>query len=545
MKNKISQILTLLSNGNIDQGLGQAKDLYKTNPHNIDVIKLLVYAYILVGNFEKVVLVLEQSLRLKKNIEQDFDYNNNLGYALVQTEEYERAISYLGKALEIRNDFPGVYANLAMVYQKRRDFVTSKKYIDDAIKLVMSLGKNEYTKHSNIFLSFSEINSALKKDDETIKFFLEILEHSFNENIFYILSNIRSDALTAKLIEEAQKKIETNIHFQNKIDRFNFVTPIYFGLANYYQKKDKNKSETNYIKGNSEIFKSSRYNSHDYQQKIIKSIDSYQNTYSSIDVSDDMAGKNNIFIVGSPRSGTTLIESIITANTKVFSAGEMNSSKNMIDRHINSASKGFYEFKYSYQAKYLARTNFLRGDYTYVVDKMPENFLFIGQMLKLLPQSKIILILRDPWDTAISLFKQRYILNVPYSTSFFNIGVFLANFEAIIVFWIKIILYQSHFMTIKYEEVVSDQKQSLKKLYEFLDIQIEDFDEDKRKAFFSPTASIRQVTGNIHQNSTKKDEFAEYKKEFYDSLIMQKKFWASKGILSKTDDFFGYLVDIT
>ena len=71
MKNKISQILTLLSNGNIDQGLGQAKDLYKTNPHNIDVIKLLVYAYILVGNFEKVVLVLEQSLRLKKNIEQE------------------------------------------------------------------------------------------------------------------------------------------------------------------------------------------------------------------------------------------------------------------------------------------------------------------------------------------------------------------------------------------------------------------------------------------------------------------------------------------
>ena len=206
MKNKISQILTLLSNGNIDQGLRQAKDLYKANPHNIDVIKLLVYAYILVGNFEKVVLVLEQSLRLKKNIEQDFDYNNNLGYALVQTEEYERAISYLGKALEIRNDFPGVYANLAVVYQKRRDFVTSKKYIDDAIKLVMSLGKNEYTKHSNIFLSFSEINSALKKDDETIKFFLEILKHSFNENIFYILSNIRSDALTAKLIEEAQKK---------------------------------------------------------------------------------------------------------------------------------------------------------------------------------------------------------------------------------------------------------------------------------------------------------------------------------------------------
>lgn len=541
MKNKISQILSLLNNGNIDQGLQHSKDLFREFPNNVDVIKLLVYAYILVGNFEKAALILEQSLRLKVNVEQDFDYNNNLGYALVQSEEYERAISYLKKAITIKSDFPGVYANIALIYQKRRDFITSKKYIDNAIKIVTLLGKNEYSKYANIFLLFSEINSALKKDDETIKIFLEILGQSFNADIFYILSNIQAESLPYNLIDEAENKIETNVHFQNKIEKFNFITPIYFGLANYYQKKDKNKSEDYFVKGNSEIFKSSRYNSHDYQQRILKSIEAYKKTFSTFNEIEDEAGSNNIFIVGSPRSGTTLIESIITANSKVFSAGELNSSKNLIERHINSASKDLYEFKYNYQAKYLARTNFLRGDHTYIVDKMPENFLFIGQMLKLLPKSKIILTLRDPWDTAISLFKQRYILNVPYSASFFNIGVFLANFEAIIVFWMKNIQNKSHFMTIKYEEVVSDQKQSQKKLYDFLDIQIGDFDENRRKDFFSPTASIRQVTSNIHQNSLKKGEFMEYKKEFYDSLEMQKKFWISKGILTKNDDFFGYL----
>lgn len=541
MKNKISQILSLLNNGNIDQGLQHSKDLFREFPNNVDVIKLLVYAYILVGNFEKAALILEQSLRLKVNVEQDFDYNNNLGYALVQSEEYERAISYLKKAITIKSDFPGVYANIALIYQKRRDFITSKKYIDNAIKIVTLLGKNEYSKYANIFLLFSEINSALKKDDETIKIFLEILGQSFNADIFYILSNIQAESLPYNLIDEAENKIETNVHFQNKIEKFNFITPIYFGLANYYQKKDKNKSEDYFVKGNSEIFKSSRYNSHDYQQRILKSIEAYKKTFSTFNEIEDEAGSNNIFIVGSPRSGTTLIESIITANSKVFSAGELNSSKNLIERHINSASKDLYEFKYNYQAKYLARTNFLRGDHTYIVDKMPENFLFIGQMLKLLPKSKIILTLRDPWDTAISLFKQRYILNVPYSASFFNIGVFLANFEAIIVFWMKNIQNKSHFMTIKYEEVVSDQKKSQKKLYDFLDIQIGDFDENRRKDFFSPTASIRQVTSNIHQNSLKKGEFMEYKKEFYDSLEMQKKFWISKGILTKNDDFFGYL----
>ena len=541
MKNKISQILSLLNNGNIDQGLQHSKDLFREFPNNVDVIKLLVYAYILVGNFEKAALILEQSLRLKVNVEQDFDYNNNLGYALVQSEEYERAITYLKKAIIIKSDFPGVYANIALIYQKRRDFITSKKYIDNAIKIVTLLGKNEYSKYANIFLLFSEINSALKKDDETIKIFLEILGQSFNADIFYILSNIQAESLPYNLIDEAENKIETNVHFQNKIEKFNFITPIYFGLANYYQKKDKNKSEDYFVKGNSEIFKSSRYNSHDYQQRILKSIEAYKKTFSTFNEIEDEAGSNNIFIVGSPRSGTTLIESIITANSKVFSAGELNSSKNLIERHINSASKDLYEFKYNYQAKYLARTNFLRGDHTYIVDKMPENFLFIGQMLKLLPKSKIILTLRDPWDTAISLFKQRYILNVPYSASFFNIGVFLANFEAIIVFWMKNIQNKSHFMTIKYEEVVFDQKQSQKKLYDFLDIQIGDFDENRRKDFFSPTASIRQVTSNIHQNSLKKGEFMEYKKEFYDSLEMQKKFWISKGILTKNDDFFGYL----
>lgn len=541
MKNKISQILSLLNNGNIDQGLQHSKDLFREFPNNVDVIKLLVYAYILVGNFEKAALILEQSLRLKVNVEQDFDYNNNLGYALVQSEEYERAISYLKKAITIKSDFPGVYANIALIYQKRRDFITSKKYIDNAIKIVTLLGKNEYSKYANIFLLFSEINSALKKDDETIKIFLEILGQSFNADIFYILSNIQAESLPYNLIDEAENKIETNVHFQNKIEKFNFITPIYFGLANYYQKKDKNKSEDYFVKGNSEIFKSSRYNSHDYQQRILKSIEAYKKTFSTFNEIEDEAGSNNIFIVGSPRSGTTLIESIITANSKVFSAGELNSSKNLIERHINSASKDLYEFKYNYQAKYLARTNFLRGDHTYIVDKMPENFLFIGQMLKLLPKSKIILTLRDPWDTAISLFKQRYILNVPYSASFFNIGIFLANFEAIIVFWMKNIQNKSHFMTIKYEEVVFDQKQSQKKLYDFLDIQIGDFDENRRKDFFSPTASIRQVTSNIHQNSLKKGEFMEYKKEFYDSLEMQKKFWISKGILTKNDDFFGYL----
>lgn len=540
MKNKISQILSLFNKGNVDLGLRDAKELYNANPNNIDIIKLMIYSYIQIGNFEKVIYLLEQSLRLKKDTTKDFDYNNNMGYALVQTEEFERAILYLNRALDLNNKFPGVYANIATVYQKRKDFLTAKKYIDNAINLVKTLGQGEYTKYTNIFLLFSEINSALKKDDETINFFDEILDKSFNENIFYIMSIVKSDSIKNNFIKEAYKRIENTDNFLNKVERFNFVTPIYFGLANYYENKEKEKSEKNYIQGNLEIFKSSRYNSHEYQQKILKIIDSYENTYFNYDEGDDSSGDKNFFIVGSPRSGTTLVESIITANDKVFSAGEMTSSKNLIERHIKNFSKDLYEFKYTYQTKYLNRTEYLKGNYEFIVDKMPENFLYIGHILKLLPNCKIILLLRDPWDTAISLFKQRYVLNIPYSASFFNIGVFLSNFEAIISYWLKKIKNKRGLIIIKYEDIVSDQQKSQKTLYEFCGLHNESYNDTIRKDFFSPTASIRQVKGKIHQKSVKKDEFTDKKTEFYESFAMQKKFWISKGILTEKDDFFGY-----
>ena len=66
---------------------------------------------------------------------------------------------------------------------------------------------------------------------------------------------------------------------------------------------------------------------------------------------------------------------------------------------------------------------------------MPENFVFIGFILAALPKSKIILLLRNPWDIAVSIYKQRYTKNITYASSFFNIAVYIANFEAMTTFW--------------------------------------------------------------------------------------------------------------
>lgn len=538
MKNEISNILKLIENGETFKALDGAKLFYKKDQKNIDAIKLLAYSYIQLGNFDQVIKVLEEGYNKKKDLK-DFDYYNNMGYALSQIEEYDEAISYLKRAQEFKNS-PSVKTCLAEVFLKQRNFVEAGEIILSALEDIKKIGTKSFNKYANIFLLISEINSALNKDEETISLFNQILQNEFNENIFFLLANINPNSIEKTIIEIAEKNLLTNENnYKNKIERFNFVTPLYFGLAMYYESKDKEKSEKYFDNGNKEIFSSTRYNSHQYQERIVKTMNLYVKKYKSFDESDRDHGKKNFFIMGSPRSGTTLVESIVTANDKVFSGGELKSGKYIIEKNILSNEQSFNDLNHKFISKYLRRTSYLRGSYEYIVDKMPENFLYLGMIQKLLPKAKIIRVFRNPWDTAISLYKQRYVLNIPYSVSFFNIGVFLANFEAINLFWNNHIQNKSNILDIKYEDLVSEYTFHQKKIYKFLEVN-SNYDEKRRSDFFSQTASTRQVKEGVHRRSIEKKDFLQHKAEFMDALLMQREYWGKKNILPIDTKFFGY-----
>ena len=539
MKNEISNILNLINSGNTVKALEEAKILNSKNKNNLDGIKLLAYTYIQLGNFEKVVSTLITGYKNKTD-KQDFDYYNNLGYALLKIEEYEKSIYNLDKAVELNDEEPGVFASLAELYVKCREFEKAREYINIAIKVIKKIGQKSYVRYANIYLLMTEINSALKDDIKSISMFHDILDKDFNENIFFLLANIDPGSVKKNQIIEAEDKLTLNDkNFKNKIDRFNYVVPIYFGLGMSYQLTDKTKSENFFDLGNKEIFANTRYNSHQYQERIVRTMDLYIKKYKEFKTDGIKHGAKNFFILGTPRSGTTLVESIVSANNQVFSGGELVSAKQIIEKNVLSKDQSFSGLSHEFISKYLRRTGFLRGSKEYIIDKMPENFLYLGIILKILPQSKVIRIFRDPWDTAISLYKQRYVLNIPYSISFFNIGVFLSNFEAINIFWNKHIDDKSNILDINYEDLVSDKRNIQERIYKFLNISSQ-YDEKKRSQFFSPTASIRQIRQGIHKKSLHKKEFLHHKNEFLDALQMQRQYWASKDITPEGDDFFRY-----
>ena len=539
MKNEISNILNLIETGNTIKALEEAKSFHSQQKNNLDGIKLLAYTYIQLGNFEKVISILEDGYKSRKD-QQDFDYFNNLGYALLKVEEFEKSIFNLERAIKINSSEPGVFISMAELYIKCRNFDEAIKYIEKALEVTKKIGPSSYIKYANLYLLMSEVNSALKQDTKSISMFNDILNKEFNENIFFLLANIDPKSVTKNHIDKAEDKLSDNEKkFKNKIDRFNYVVPIHFGLGMSYQSIDKAKSESYFDLGNDEIFNNTRYNSHQYQERIVKTMELYIKKYKNFKTDVMTHGEKNFFIVGTPRSGTTLVESIISANSQVFSGGELASARQIIEKNVLSKEQSLSGLSHQFVSKYLRRTSFLRGSSDYIVDKMPENFLYLGIISKLLTKSKIIRIFRDPWDTAISLYKQRYVLNIPYSVSFFNIGVFLANFEAINIFWNKNINDKSNILDIKYEELVSDKKKNQEKIYSFCNISSE-YDEEKRSQFFSPTASIRQIKQGIHKKSIDKKEFLHHKDEFLDALLMQRQYWFSKDIIPKNDDFFGY-----
>ncbi len=541
MQKEILELYKLIQNKNIEKAYSISKKLYQNNKNNKDIVKILAYLHIQKTQYDGAIRVLTEYYN-NNSQEKDFDYFINMGVCHKANEDYELSLKMYDHATKIDPESHMCYTVPAEIYLKLRDFEKSMELLDTALDKMRSIGEETLNFPNTVKLK-TEVYVALNKDEENEKMLLRILNEGFHPDIFYLLSVVNSKLIDNDLLSKAEKQLEEyDKKYTNKLDRFWYVHPLYFGLAIFYNQKDQQKSEIFYKLGNKEIMSSLRYNSFEYQSDIVNIMDSYKKNFLEKNQLDEKEGNNNFFILGTPRSGTTLIESFIASNSEVTSGGELLSARNLISEFVNNLNnQDTDKFIDDFRKTYLRRTDFIRGKYNSIVDKLPDNFLYLGFLFKLLPKTKIIRTFRDPWDVAVSMFKQRYVTNIPYSASFFNIGVFMANFEAINIFWDKILEKKNALLDIKYEELVEDPELHQKKIYEFLNIS-SDFDENRRKSFFSQTASIRQIGSDIHKKSMKKEEFLSYKDEFFDSIHMQRKYWEKRGIISQNNDFFGYKI---
>jgi hypothetical protein len=210
-----------------------------------------------------------------------------------------------------------------------------------------------------------------------------------------------------------------------------------------------------------------------------------------------------IFILGMPRSGTTLVEQIISCHSEVQGAGELpfvNRYGSQIVVGISAiTSNALNEFRKAY----LDELEKVANGYQFVTDKMPLNFRYIGLIAKAFPESKIIHIRRDPAATCWSNFKHFFTSNgLGYSYNMDDTVRYFKLYQDLMDFWDK--QSDSQLYDLDYDKLTKDQESETRKLIEYLGLGWEDacLSPQKNKRGVR-TASQQQVRRKVYKGSSK------------------------------------------
>jgi len=219
-----------------------------------------------------------------------------------------------------------------------------------------------------------------------------------------------------------------------------------------------------------------------------------------------------IFVIGMPRTGTTLVERILGSHSVVRSAGELQTFSVELVKHCRKISKEAtgnpadlvaVSTSIDFAAlgeDYIVGTRPDTGGTAHFIDKLPLNFLYAGLIHLALPKAKIILLERDPMDTCYAVYKNLFEGIYPFSYDLEELANYFVVYRELINHWQSVMPGVMH--VVKYEEMVTTPKPVIEDLLSACGLSWEDaclkFYES---AFASTTASAVQVRSNIFQSS--------------------------------------------
>ena len=220
-----------------------------------------------------------------------------------------------------------------------------------------------------------------------------------------------------------------------------------------------------------------------------------------------------VFIVGMPRSGTTLIEQMLDAHPDIHGAGERGELQ-MIAQHMREHT-GTEATLGAMAETYLARIRPLAPNATFITDKMPNNFLYLGEAAQLFPKARVIHCVRDPADTGLSCLFQNFKETLDWAHRQEDIAHFTRDYRRLMDHWAT--NGKMRMLTVPYEALVTQPEVWMRRILRFLNLPFHSAvmhpEQNKR---IVRTASHDQIRRPIHTESIGKS--AKYK-EHIEELI--------------------------
>jgi tetratricopeptide (TPR) repeat protein len=212
-----------------------------------------------------------------------------------------------------------------------------------------------------------------------------------------------------------------------------------------------------------------------------------------------------IFILGMPRSGTTLVEQVLASHSAVHGAGELEQITKLAaalgDSGYPEAAAGLNADTLRHLGQgYVTALRNLAPQAARITDKMPGNFLFLGLIHLILPNARIIHCVRDPADTCFSCYQQLFARRLDFTYDLSDLGRYYRAYAQLMEHWRAVL--PGGFFELRYEELVADPERVIGGLLEYCDLPWEDSCLTPHKARRAvQTASSAQVRQPLHQNA--------------------------------------------
>jgi tetratricopeptide (TPR) repeat protein len=506
---KIQQQLNIIKNNYISQKysetISKSKKLLKELPDSSYLMNIIGLSYNGLGDHKKAKNIFNKILNTNPN---NLDAKNNYATTLKYLGEIEEAEKTFQSIID--EDQKNIHAlnNLANI--KRNNKKNEEAII--LYKKILEINNNLPIVHYNLSLTYLQ----LKKRELAKKHALIVntLDSKFilSDQILNTLINYRND-------KEHFETLQTKLNDESLNDNLKSLLNFMLGKA-YEDKKDYKNSFLHYQKGNFLRRKNIKYNIQ-FEEELFEKIQQLfiDPKILNLKLSQDHNQKI-IFICGMPRSGTTLVDQVISTHSKVQSMEETNFINKIIDSENLLNKKAFLtnikSQEESIYKKFLNMADKFKFKKTYLTDKSLFNFKYIGFIKVFFPQCKILVLKRDLNNNLLSIFKnsfQSQTLNWAYDTE--EIESFYKLYLKYLNLWQKI--FPESFLLVNYEDLVVNLEKQTKKILDYCGL---DWEVNCLKYYEKNQSSIATVSSNQASKPIYNDSLDKYR--LYEKFFQKK-----------------------
>ena len=465
----------------------------KLEPTFSDAINNLGTVFLHQGKLDQAKGMFEKALTLEPQLIEAW---NNLGDILALKGFPNEAIKSYKKAIFYNPNFTMAHYNIGVTYKNAGNYSQAL----NAFKQATSISSNFLEAHQNTGIILMELGLF----EDAITSFKKVLK--LNPNSIEALYSLSTVQKYTSYTDDV--KTRETLFKNNKISIFDKIQ-LSFSLGKIFEDlKNRNKS-LEYLKIANRIKrKTFSYNIKDDLKIFDSIIKNFNQEFFNARVDKGIKDKTPIFIIGMPRSGTSLVEQILSSHKYVFGAGELTNlaeicfskgriiNEDFVKKVLNSQFKNFKIMAQLY-------INELRSHSSsafHITDKMPENFFYVGMIKLMMPNSKIIHCKRNPVDTCMSNFQNNFEIETKYAYDLKELGLYYCAYKRIMDHWHSVL--PGFIYDLVYENLVNDPETNIRSLLDFCNLKFDpkciNFHRSKRPV---KTASLFQVRQPIYKTS--------------------------------------------